>query len=245
MPTLRIAGIVLCVFMAIPNLFAEGQPVTRTVSVRGRADIVFPADHAIVSVAVVATGEEPKAVQNEVSEKAASVLGSMKELGIEDRDLATNRVSLEDITVRFDDDDRPIDDPIPCYKATIGIRITLRDLNKFDEMMSSLLAIGVNRIYGACFESTEEVAKAKEARKAAIGAAREKAEYLAAELGESIGRPIKITEVFERGAFERSVGYSNTIEFQEGPRSRSTTSAISPQDLMVGAEIDVVFELSN
>lgn len=243
--TVRVVAVVLVlgVGSAVAGSDRSGEP--RTISVRGRAELLFPADHVVIRTSVVAEADAPKDAQAEASAKAARVLGFVHALGVDDRDVVTDGVSLQETTQRFnDDDDCPKVEPEPEYTAVVGIRITLRDIARYDELMAGLLDLGVNRIRGASFESTEMPAKAREARVAAIRAAREKAVYLAEELGERVGRPLDIEEVSEESVLGYSVGYSNTYQIQGmSSAGGSAGSSISPRQLTVTAEIDVVFEL--
>ncbi len=239
-----VAATVLVLGAGAAAAASTGLDEPRTISVRGRAELVFPADHVVIRTSVVAKADAPKDAQTEASGKAARVLDFVGDLGVAERDAVTDGVSLQEATERFDDDDCPKAEPVPEYTATVGIRITLRDVARYDELMAGLLDLGVNRIRGASFESTEVPAKAREARIAAIRAARDKAVYLADELGERVGRPLEIEEVSEESVLGYSVGQSNAYLI-EGMNSTvgSTGSSISPRELTVTAEIDVVFEL--
>lgn len=242
--------VVLVCSLCVPGpsaLASDTQaPEPRTISVRGRAEIEYPADHMILSASVVAKAQTPDAAQNEARRKATAVLNFVKSLGVDDKDTLTDFATLDDTTDEYDDDDCPRQNPEIEFTATIGIRVILRDFSKYDELVAGLLKGGVNRIRGISFESTEQVAKAKEARIEAIRAAREKADYLASQLGQKVGHPLEINEVYERKALDYSVGYSNSYQIRQREASFSSNgSSLSPNRMTAYAEVDVVFELED
>ena len=84
------------------------------------------------------------------------------------------------------------------YKKIIGylVRkttvITLRDLSKFEVILTDILNAGANRVHGIKFRTTELRKYKDEARSLSIKTAREKAIALAKELGLNIGEPYNI-----------------------------------------------------
>lgn len=237
---------VTAVVLTLGTAYAEGDLVaaSRTISVRGSAEVAFPADHVVVVTSVVEEGNDAKLVQAEARRGAARVLDFIRSFGVESEDLSTNRVSLSEVTDYFDDEDHSKTEIIPEYEAIIGIRFILRDLERYDELMNGIMDSGVNRILGLYFDSTARIERAKEARKAAIRAAREKAEYLADELGQVVGDPIRITEIVETSYFDRSLATSNSYVVSSMNSAGSGKSSINPEEQSVSAIIEVIFELS-
>jgi hypothetical protein len=216
----------------------------RTISVRGRSEIIFPADHVIISASVVEKAGNPVEAQGAAIRKTTAVLRYVKSLGVEERDVVTDHASLSETTERFDSDDCPKPGPGVEFTAIIGIRVVLRDLFRYDELIAGLLNNGVNEIRGYAFESTERVEKVRQARVSAIRAAREKAEYLARELGEKVGRPLNIEEVYRGSGLGYSLAESNTSAIEgRGTFGAGLDHSMVPQDLTVSAQVDVVFEL--
>jgi len=246
MNTSKLTWIFVAVLVAASWPVNAGEDLlaaSRTISVRGVAEIAFPADHVTIFAAVVADGNNPESVQHEARDKAAQVLEFVRDFGVEAEDVSTNRVSLRDKTEYFDDDDCPRTEVIPKYEAKVGIRFVLRDLKLFDELMNGILDSGVNRILSVSFDSSERIEKAKDARKSAIRAAKEKADYLAGELGQVVGNPIRITEVVEKSYFDRSLASSNSFVTTGG--TYTGTTSMSPEEQIVSATVEVIFELSD
>lgn len=75
-----------------------------------------------------------------------------------------------------------------------SIVLTLRDASKFEDVLSSVLGAGANYVHGIQFRTSELRKHRDQARALAIKAAQEKANDLAKELGQKVGKPYKIQE---------------------------------------------------
>ena len=229
-------ALLLC---STPLLAAEPSIVDRntTISVSGRAEIEFEPDHVIISTAVSEEDKSAKAAQLRAMDAASRAIAIARVFGIEDEDLATDYVSLRQIVQRTQREGRQITERVTSYKATTSVRIVLRDISRYDELMVSLLDAGINRIDGVRFESEQRVEKLREARKAAVRAARDKAEYLLAELGMELGQVIKVEE------------YSSGPDYRAKSLERASFAdagggggpSISPRKLVASANVNVVF----
>ena len=75
-----------------------------------------------------------------------------------------------------------------------SLSVTLSDPAKVEELVTRVLQAGVNYIHGIDFETTEFKKHREKAREMALLAAREKAEKMAAVLGQKVGAPLQINE---------------------------------------------------
>ena len=126
--------------------------------------------------------QQAKKLNNDVLKKAVAAI---KECGVPEKEIQTDHLSIEP---RYDD----------RYGATqhfLGYFVqntftaTLGDTAKVDELVSNVLAAGVTNIHGIDFQTTESKKYREQARELALKAAKEKAEKMAAVLGQSIGPP--------------------------------------------------------
>ena len=233
------ATLALCLMLTAFPLSAADP--ARTISVRGRAEVIFPPDFVTVSAGVVERDDDAKTAQSRSRERAAAVLSFLRGSGVAPEDLAADRASLREDSDTVGDD-CPSRSPKRYFEASVGIRFKLRDLQKYDDVLEGITKLGANRLYAVESESTVRTAKAREARIQAVQAAKQKATYLAEELGLTVGPPISVTEVIEKSYFDRSVLTSNSMTFSDDSRGPSS-AAFSPSDLTVAAEFDVVFEI--
>ena len=80
------------------------------------------------------------------------------------------------------------------YFARRSLVITIRDVSKFEPLLSSVLTAGANYVHGIDFRTTELRKHRDAARAMALTAAREKADAMAATLNISLGAPVTIHE---------------------------------------------------
>ena len=219
---------------------ADAAP--RTITVRGRSEIVYPPDHVTVHAAVIAKADDARVAQKRAHEQAAAILAFLREAGVAPDDLATDRTDLREIQDPSDDD-CPRQTPTSHFEASVGVRFKLRDLQRYDDVLSGITQFGVNRVYGVTSESSLRTAKAKEARIAAVVAAKDKAGYLAKELGLSLGQPITVQEIVAKSYFDQSLASTNSFIVDGVHTFDPKSTSFSPNDLTVTAEIEIVFEL--
>ena len=141
----------------------------------------------------------------------------------------------------YDDDDCPvIPDENERFVGRTSLEVVLRDFDKYEQLIAGLFEHGANRLGGVTFGSDKNAEKTREARIAAVRAAKEKAAYLAAELGQTLGRPLEVTE-----EGRRNYSAISNVDPMVGmtPVPTIVGSSISAGELSTSAEVTVVFEL--
>src|SRR4051812_13582280 len=123
------------------------------------------------------------------------------------------------------------------YRVRKNVSVTLRDVPKFEVLLSRALEAGVNFVHGVQFRTTELHKHRDRARGMAIQAAREKAELLAAQLGQHIGEARRITEY--GGAWYSPYswwgqGYGNYSNMQAQMSSQSGSSSSAEGAIALG-----------
>ena len=250
---MRVRSLVICGGVAVAlllcgcttnveDLYRYGveQPKPREITVRGVAEVVVPPDYVEVRTQVVTLDKDLAKSQAENDEQVKAVLDLVRKMGIAPDDVSTGYTSLgpKEHRVR---DQAPV---FLGFEATKSITVKLRDLSKYEALISGMLELGVNRITGVSFRSSEELEKRKQARVLAIRAAREKAEYLAEQLGQKVGRPLWVAEF--RRETPRMPGWSNT-SFVPSPggdaKADSEQGTIAPGSITIRAQIEASFEL--
>jgi uncharacterized protein YggE len=234
--------LVVCCFAAVLPALAEDLSDVRSIEVTGHAEVRYPAEYVVIWAGVTSTGASPHTIQTEVMTKVGAIFAYLQEKGLPKDDLGTSFVSLRDISLDQRDEDCPTLSEDPTFEASTEIRIVLRDLSEYDEVILALLERGLNEIRSISFQSRLAAEKAREARILAIRAAKEKAAYLASELGQRIGHPIKVEEIDTRSYFERSASYSNVVMITRSG-SGGESSSLLPRELKTSSEVTVIFEL--
>ncbi len=218
---------------------------SRTISVTGDADIRVAPDEVIITLGIETWNEDLEEAKNENDERVKQVLAIADDFDIEPRYIQTDHISI-----------RPKYDTytnckITGYYVRKSIVITLRDIDKFEALITSALEEGVNRIHGIEFRTTELRKHKDEARSLAIKAAEEKAIALAGELGQDISKPLSISENQTGwwsgygsywGSYWGSSIAQNVIQEVGGSYSLEE-GTLAPGQITVNAKVSVTFEL--
>ncbi len=244
MKALRLAGwlsvAIVCALVSGCAAVSNNETV-REITVMGVAEVMVPPDFVTVSTRVVTLDKDVRKAQAENDARVKAVLALVEKLGVESHDVRTSYASLR-TKERREENKPPV---FEGYEAVKSITVVLRDMSKYDELISAVLEAGVNRISSVSFGSTEEIEKRKKARLLAIKAAREKAEYLASRLGQKVGKPLWIAE-FRRetptwGSFAANAAYFYRPEREAKADTKGGT--IAPGSTTIRAQAEVSFEL--
>jgi len=137
------------------------------------------------------------------------------------------------------------------YRVRKKVAVTLREVPRFEDLLSRALEAGVNYVHGVEFRTTELRKHRDRAREMAIQAAREKAELLAGQLGRHVGEAQRISEY--GGSWYSSYnwwggGYGGYANAQAQMSSQSGNSAYGEGTLALGqitvtASVSVSFVL--
>lgn len=95
---------------------------SRSISVRGLSEKEFPASIAIWTLAYSTAGNDLGVINNQLVESTKSVLAFLKEAGFEDKDMAVQPPSVEDLSLQY----RGKDSPAPTEKYSASQSVLLR-----------------------------------------------------------------------------------------------------------------------
>ena len=163
-------------------------------SVQARPDMVS------FAAGIVTTGETAAGALAANSAVAERMLAAIRRSGIEPRDVRTRTLSVRPELHDPEDGAEPAVPRILGYVATNRLELRLRDLEKAPELIDALFTAGANEVDGPDLAVSEPRRVEREARRAAIAAAREEAETYAEALGMRVARVIRVSE---RGEFDR------------------------------------------
>jgi uncharacterized protein len=217
------------------------------ITVTGEAEVRVVPDEVILTLGVETWDEYLKSAKSQNDERVKQVLAIAQSYGIEARHIQTDHISIEP---RYEDNYEKKN--LIGYFVRKTIVITLKDISQFDDLLTSMIDADVNYVHGIQFRTTELRKYRDEARALAIKAAQEKANALAGELGQSVGKPRTINE--EQAGWWSwynswwGPGWGNTMSqnvIQEAGGSSLTTDdgTIAPGQITVNARVNVSFEL--
>jgi uncharacterized protein YggE len=189
------------VLFAAASVFAQDAcPHPRLISVTGTAELNVAPDQVIVTIDVQGRDRDLDAAKAQHDRRVKKIIAEARNAGVESKYIQTSSIQMnpaysEEKVPRF-----------LAYEITQTIRVTLKDLSKYESLLTKLIENGVNRIDGVEFQVDDSRKYKDETRLKAIRAAKEKATAMAAELGQTISKPWEINEEAESGSYM----YANT-----------------------------------
>ena len=226
---------------------ATMQDDVRTISVSGDAEIKVVPDEAVITLGVETLDKELAKSKKDNDDRMKRIIASAKDNGVEDKRIATDQVSIEP---KYEYENNK--NVFKGYEVRRTVAITIKDLPKFDAVLSAVLEAGAYFVQEVRFATTELRKHRDHARSLAVKAALEKAQAIALDLNQKVGRPRSITEGSNGWwssygwGWNRSNRYSamsqNVMQTQEGPGA-AAGGATAPGMISVNATVSVVFEL--
>ncbi len=171
-------GIVLWVALAAA---ASTPCAAGTIQVQGQGEVRYVPEYADVSFSVGAHQPSARAAFVAARDVAERVLALCREMGIGLRDVRTNQVSLR--IAWKEENEKPVFDG---YNASISIAVRVRDSKQIEPLTLRILELGVNESTDVSFGTDSSRRYRDEARLMALRAAREKAQAMAKELGQTL-----------------------------------------------------------
>lgn len=233
------------------SAWTDNQPSsqeTRRVTVTGEAEVRVVPDEVILSLGVETWDKNLNVAKSRNDEIVKRVVALAGRYGVKPEHVQSDYLGIEP---RYRDGYYEERDFVG-YFVHKTIVITLRDLSRFEELLSASLEAGVNYVHGIDFRTTELRQHRDQARALAIKAAKEKAVALAGELGQQVGDPLTIQE--EQGGWWSSYGAwwgsrwggamtQNVIQ-EVGGASALADSSVAPGQIEVTARVTVSFEIT-
>ena len=177
------------------NIKAEvtNQPYARTVTVNGEGKINATPDIATISLSVVSKAATVKQVTKDNNTKMNAVIGAVKVLGVEDKDITTSAYNLYP---EYPNYEPGAVQKIVGYNLDQQVTVKIRKLDTVDDVLDAGIKAGANEVGALSFDIDDTGAVKKQAREKAFAMARAKADEMASLNGVKLGRVITFSEDF-------------------------------------------------
>lgn len=168
----------------------SGQPNAQpNISVTGEAEIKVIPDNVVITLGIETLDNSMVDAKAENDKLVKSITKAIKKLGVDKSEIHTDYLNVEPKYKRRNEPDTFLG-----HNVKRRIVVTLKDISKFDEFISDVIEAGVSRVLNVRF-NTDDLRKYRDqARAMAIKAAADKARDLTAEIGQTVGKAIKIRE---------------------------------------------------
>lgn len=174
--------------------FAQDAAV---ISVTGTGEVSAAPDTAFINSGVTTQGATAREALDANTKAMNDLLATLKEAGIEPRDVQTSGFSVSPNYVYTDARDEngyTLPPKINGYQVYNTVNVRIRDLATLGAVLDKQVNVGANTINGITFSVADPSKLYDEARKAAFADAKEKAELYAEAAGETLGLLKSVSE---------------------------------------------------
>ena len=234
----------------------QAQSRERTINITGSADIMVAPDEVNITAGIETRNSDFRKAKSENDENAKKVIELTRKYGIASKHVQSDYIRTYP---SYDYEKSNETNRISYYNVQKRIVIKLKDISKFEQLISDLTDSSAVMVQNIEFRSTKLAQYRNEARKLAARAARDKAELLASELGTGIGKVITINEEQVRnytwygswwghswygyGRHSKASNVAVNYNSHGGPGSGQEGGTISIGQIKITAKIAVVFGL--
>lgn len=219
---------------------------SRTVHVSGTAVVNVTPDRVLIQLGVQSNGRTPQLVEAVNSATIYRVIQAIKKQGVQEKDIVTDRYVISPVYESYDSLQ------IKGYRINNVVAITLRDINKVNDVLVAALSAGANQVVNVEFYLSDLRKYRDQARELAVIAAGEKARDLAEAAGAEAGCVLSINEntwsYFSGGWWGRNnnLWTQNTVQNIPTSGGSGDSSEFGPVNLgqiSVRAEVNISYSL--
>jgi uncharacterized protein YggE len=237
------AAVLIALLLPVAPAFGQAPP--RTITVNGQAEVRVDPDEVLLVLGIETVDADVTRARADNDVRVKAVVAAASRLGIRPEHMKTEFLDIQP-RYRNESDRRTF----YGYFARRSLSITLRDVSKFESLLSDVLLAGANYVHGVEFKTTELRRHRDEARRRAVQAAREKAVDMASALNAGIAAPTNIHEVqnwwsypyHHWGARWDQMGAQNVL--QDYRAAGAQDGSLVPGQISVSATVSVTFELA-
>ena len=225
--------LILVALLIMGTVAMAQEKIQPLVSVTGEGKVKAVPDEVTVRVRVETTGKEAAAVKAENDKNVDAVLKFALKMNIPQNNVTTQYVNLNK---NYDYQTKTY-----SYQANQSIAIKIEDLSRYEDIMSGLIASGINNIDGIEFSSSKIETYRSEARKKAVADAKMKANEYAGVLDQSAGKAISISETGT--SIPMPQPQYKVMAMRASDSMESSQETIAPGEMTITARVSVTFEL--
>jgi len=233
-----------CVAVLFTVMTAFSQPAQERLTVSGDAEIKVAPDRVVISVGVESRNPQLAVAKAENDKAIAAILSAAAKEQVPPADVQTDFIEINPVYQSRGPENREAY-VVDFYRINKTVAITLRDVSRFERLLTAVLNAGANRVFGVNFQTSELRKYRDQAREMAVKAAMEKAQAMAGAAGLKVGKPESISAYNQSGPVYGRMNMSNVtqnVSFAAGGDG-DTASTIAPGRITVSAAVTLTFRL--
>ncbi len=225
---------IILTLMITPFLSASATEKVEknTISVTGKGEILIQPDVAFIRLGLVTHGNTAAEAQKSNADTFTQIQKALMEQGVKPEDMKTAQFSTFP-NYQWEKDKQVL----KGYQTQHILLVTYRDMNQVGQLLDAATKAGANQIEGVHYGTEKQEEYEIQALQKAMDHARKKADALAAQTGKKVTGVLHISEpgtaspVLFRGQ-----------ELAEAKAMDTASTAISPGELKIEAQVQVVYE---
>ncbi len=226
-------------------LRASGAEPERTITVSGEAELKVVPDEVTIVVGIETLDKDLGKAKKENDERLRRIIAAAKAGGVEDKRIATDSIQIEP---EYSTDNTERRRVLVNYLVRRTVQLVLRDVPRFDDLLTGVVNAGANLVHNVTFSTTELRKHRDHARELAMKAAHEKAAALAGAEGLKLRKPRSISELgggwsAGYGSFSRSGGMYQNVSQNVGGAAGGTEGSSAPGLISVSASVSILYDL--
>ena len=237
----------LVIVMTASNVFAQNAVDRPLITVSGQGEMRVPPDEVVFKIEVESVDKYVMAAKKKTDESVKKIIALARDNKVNSDDVQTSYISVEPKYntdgLEYGDERRGVKRVFIGYEVSKTIAIRLKDISRFDPLLSDVLKAGVTKVSNVEFRDSQIRKHRDQARAMAIRAAQEKANLLAREIGQTIGPAYSITEGVAGRYSSQAMMQNNTSVISGDLSAGESESAIAPGLISVTAQVTVSFIL--
>ena len=184
-----VAVLVLIALSSSAQIALTGRSGEDVISVNGESEVRVVPDEVILSLGVETFNAALRTAKSMNDERIQKTIAAARNLAVQASQMQTDYVGIEP---KYEQGD--IARTLQGYVVRRTVVIRLREISKFEDLLTAALEAGVTHVHGIEFRTTELRRHRDQGRVLAIRAAQEKAALLARESGRKVGAARSIGE---------------------------------------------------
>ena len=226
--------------------YAENMVPVRLISVSETATVDVVPDKVTMNFGLESSNEKLAEAKKDNSEKVQNIVGIAKEFKIDPKDIRTDYINVYPNYKQINYGQGG--QQISGYTVSTNLTLELKDLTKFDALITTLLNRGATYFNGINFGSTQFDSYKQDAAKKAVHQAKDKAAVLAKEAGAELGAVMTIA--VDQAIYQPQPVYpmmraarGMAMEMAVADSSGGSAPSIIPGQMQVSATVNASFEL--
>lgn len=173
-----------------------------SITIEGHGEVRAVPDMATINSGVTTQGATAREALDANTAAMSELIETLKDAGIEQRDIQTSGFSVNPNYVYSDARDEngyTLPPRIDGYQVSNTVTVVVRDLEDLGSILDQSVTVGANTVNGVSFSVADPSGLLNQARRAAFADARDKAELYAEAAGETLGDLESISERQDAG----------------------------------------------